>query len=316
MFLVAIVLLAGGAAASVVWLITSSGDRSRQRLAAVGAPAGRSPGAAGAPRPSARTDAVPSLTQALQATTLWNDLQLHLVRAGWLLRPSEFIAMCAGAAILGTGLALLITGSLAQAVVLGLIAAAVPYVMLSSRRQRRLRMLTTQVPDALDMLASSLRSGCALLRAMQVVRSQMHPPIAEEFGRVVDEVQFGLTVEQAMDNLVARTGSYDIELIVTAVQTQLTVGGNLAEIFDSIAEMIRERVRLLGELQTASAEGRMSAGILLALPFVMAFMINLISPGYLTPLFTEPLGLMLLGVGGGLMVIGALVMRKMIDIEL
>ena len=266
--------------------------------------------------PAARTDAVPSLTQALQATTLWNDLQLHLVRAGWLLRPSEFIAICAGAAIVGMGAALLVTGSFPQAVVLGVIAAMAPYAMLSSRRQRRQRMLTTQVPDALDMLGSSLRSGCALLRAMQVVRSQMHPPIAEEFGRVVDEVQFGLTVEQAMDNLVARTGSYDIELIVAAVQTQLTVGGNLAEIFDSIAEMIRERVRLLGELQTASAEGRMSAGILLALPFVMAFMINLISPGYLTPLFTEPLGLLLLGAGGGLMIIGALVMRKMIDIDL
>lgn len=255
------------------------------------------------------------LTQALQATSLWQDLQLQLIRAGWMLRPSEFIALCGGAGIGGLGLGWLVLRSLGQGIVLGVLGTAVPYVLLKSRQQRRLKMLTSQTPNALDMLASSMRSGCALLRAMQVVRSQMHPPVAEEFGRVVDEVQFGLTVEQALTNLVVRTDSYDLELIVTAVQTQLTVGGNLAEIFDSIAEMIRERVRLLGELQAATAEGRMSAGILLAMPFIMAFLINLISPGYLAPLFQEQLGLILMGIGGVLMAIGALIMRKLIDID-
>jgi tight adherence protein B len=99
------------------------------------------------------------------------------------------------------------------------------------------------------------------------------------------------------------------------VQTQLSVGGNLAEIFDNIAEMIRERVRLLGELAAATAEGRLSAGILTGMPFVMAFLVHLISPGYLRPLFHEKLGLILVGVAVVLMSLGALVMRKLIDID-
>lgn len=314
LLIAAIVLLGTGVVGAVVWLVTASGDRGRQRLAALGATEGASSSASTA-APHTRADAVPMLTQALQATSLWQDLQLQLIRAGWMLRPSEFIALCGGAGIGGLGLGWLVLRSLGQGIVLGVLGTAVPYVLLKSRQQRRLKMLTSQTPNALDMLASSMRSGCALLRAMQVVRSQMHPPVAEEFGRVVDEVQFGLTVEQALTNLVVRTDSYDLELIVTAVQTQLTVGGNLAEIFDSIAEMIRERVRLLGELQAATAEGRMSAGILLAMPFIMAFLINLISPGYLAPLFQEQLGLILMGIGGVLMAIGALIMRKLIDID-
>jgi len=151
---------------------------------------------------------------------------------------------------------------------------------------------------------------------MQVVRSQMHPPITEEFGRVVDEVQYGIPIETALDNMVTRTGSYDLELIVAAVQTQLSVGGNLAEIFDSIGEMIRERVRLLGELGAATAEGRMSAGILIAMPIGMGLIVNMMNPGYLTPLFHDPLGLILLGVGGGLMVVGAIIIRSLINVDI
>ncbi len=312
--IVGISLLAVGAVGSVLWLLTASGDRSRQRLQALG-PVESGGGQVAAPPGGVRVDSVPMLTQALQSTELWQELQMQLIRADWMLRPSEFIALSAGVGIAGAGLGWLILRSLGQGIVLGGVGAFVPYMLMKGREQRRLKMLTSQIPDALDMLSSSMRSGCALLRAMQVVRSQMHPPIAQEFGRVVDEVQFGLTVDQALTNLVGRTGSYDLELITAAVQTQLTVGGNLAEVFDSIAEMIRERVRLLGELQAATAEGRMSAGILLAMPFVMAFMINILNPGYLQPLFKQPLGLILVGVAVVLMAIGALVMRKLIDID-
>jgi len=182
-------------------------------------------------------------------------------------------------------------------------------------QQKRLKAISGQLPDALDILAGSLRSGFALLRAMQVVRTQMPPPVSEEFGRVVDEVQYGNTIDVALDNLVARTGSYDLELIVSAVQTQLKVGGNLAEVFDSIAGMIRERVQLLGELQAATAEGRMSATILLGMPFAMAGIIMLISPGYLNPLLSDVRGYLLIGVGAALMGIGALVIQKLVNID-
>jgi tight adherence protein B len=314
-FVLAGLALAGVAVSMLVWVLAPAGNRSRQRLANLGGAGGvavdSSPQAAGV-----RRDAVPVLTQALQNTPLWQNLQIELIRADWLLRPSEFVALCAGAAAGVMGLAWLIFHSLGMGLALGVCVAALPYSLLKSQQQKRLKMLSLQLPDGLDMLAGSLRSGFSILRAMQVVRSQMHPPIAQEFGRVVDEVQFGIPIEAALDNMVTRTGSYDLELIVAAVQTQLAVGGNLAEIFDSISEMIRERVRLMGELSSATAEGRMSAGILLAMPIGMGLIVNMMNPGYLSPLFHDPMGLILLGAGGGLMLVGSLIIRALINVDI
>jgi len=297
-----------------VWALVATGDRSRRRLATLGVTE-TSGGDVVVSAPGVRNDAVPHLTRVLEGSSTAQQLQLELIRAGWMVRPSEFVALCLGVGAIACALGALLTHSILQGLVLAIVGAAVPYMVLKSRQQRRSKMLSQQLPDALDMLSGSLRSGFSVLRAMQVVRSQMHPPIAEEFGRVVDEVQYGIPLESALDNLVTRTGSYDLELIVSAVQTQLSVGGNLAEIFDGIGEMIRERVRLLGELQAATAEGRLSAGILLAMPFVMAFLVNIMSPGYLAPLFKSQLGLILVGVALLLMGVGAIIMRKLIDID-
>ncbi len=151
---------------------------------------------------------------------------------------------------------------------------------------------------------------------MQLIASQMHPPISEEFFRVVEEVQFGASVSEALDNLIDRTRDYDLELVVAAVQTQLEIGGNLAEILDNIGGMIRERVKLSGEIAAATAEGRMSAGILLALPFGIAFVMNITNPGYMTPLFTTHLGHILLLIGLALMGLGAIVIKKLVTIDI
>ena len=315
MILIAAGLLLGGIAVGmVVYLMVPSSSRSRQRLATLGASGGGSAEISDSPS-GIRTDPVPFLTQTLQNTALWQELQLHLIRAGWMLRPSELVAICIGAGLVGTALGAMITKSIALGAIVGLVALAAPRIIMGSIQQTRMKTLSAQLPDALDMLAGSMRSGFSVLRAMQVVRSQMHPPIAQEFGRVVDEVQFGIPLEAALTNLVQRTGSYDLELVVAAIQTQLSVGGNLAEIFDSICDMIRKRVRLFGELSAATAEGKMSAGILLAMPLVMALAVNTMNPGYMAPLFSDPLGLMVLGVGVGLMIVGTLVIRKLIDVD-
>jgi len=124
-----------------------------------------------------------------------------------------------------------------------------------------------------------------------------------------------VSLEAALDHLVARTANYDLELIVSAVQTQLSLGGNLAEILGNIAEMIRERVRLSGEISAATAEGRMSAGILLAMPFGVAILISIVSPAYLAPLFAKPLGWAMLGGGALLMLLGTITIKKMMDID-
>lgn len=299
---------------SLVLVFVGSNDRSRQRLATLEAK-GATSGEATVTATGARVDNAPTLTRALENSEWGQALQVGLIRAGWMLRPSEFVALCLLVGAGAAALVMLISHSLIEGIIIGLVGLAAPHFALKSRQQKRIKDLSAQLPDGLDMLAGSLRSGFSVLRAMQVVRSQMHPPIAEEFGRVVDEVQYGIPLEVALDNLVERSGSYDLELIVAAVQTQLAVGGNLAEIFDSIAEMIRERVRLLGELQAATAEGRLSAGILLAMPFVMALAVNVMSPGYLAPLFHTQMGLILVGVALVMMGLGAIILRKLIEID-
>jgi tight adherence protein B len=299
---------------SLVLVFAGSNDRSRQRLATLEAK-GATSGEATVPTTGARVDNAPTLTRALENSEWGQALQVGLIRAGWMLRPSEFVALCLLVGAGAAALVMLISHSLIEGIIIGLVGLVAPHFALKSRQQKRIKDLSAQLPDGLDMLAGSLRSGFSVLRAMQVVRSQMHPPIAEEFGRVVDEVQYGIPLEVALDNLIERTGSYDLELIVAAVQTQLAVGGNLAEIFDSIAEMIRERVRLLGELQAATAEGRLSAGILLAMPFVMALAVNVMSPGYLAPLFHTQMGLVLVGVALVMMGLGAIILRKLIEID-
>ena len=160
------------------------------------------------------------------------------------------------------------------------------------------------------------RSGQSILSGMQIIVTQMQQPITDEFARVIQEVKFGASLSDALDDMVHRTDNYDMELIISAVQTQLTVGGNLAEVLDNIGTMIRDRVRLAGEISAATAEGRMSAMILVGMPILLAFIINIVSPGYLTPLFTETLGRMLLGGAIMLMLTGVLIIRGMLNIDL
>jgi len=261
-------------------------------------------------------DHVPIITNLLRRTEIQNALQLEILRAGWLLRPSELIAIIVGAALTGAFIGLVTSQRWPVAILGAGIGAVIPWVMLKTRQSSRAKALNAQIPEAMDMLASALRSGFSFLRGLQLIASQMHPPISQEFFQVVEEVQFGASVSEALDNLIDRTHDYDLELVVSAVQTQLEIGGNLAEILDNIGGMIRERVKLSGEIAAATAEGRLSAGILLALPFGIAFVMNITNPGYMAPLFTTSLGHILLLIGVVLMGLGAVVIKKLVTIDI
>jgi tight adherence protein B len=263
-----------------------------------------------------RSDPIPQISEALRGTAFWDGVQMQLLRAGLLLRPSEALIICSITMIAGLVIGWLITGQAILGILTAGLGLGAPYMYMMQRAARRQSALTSQLPDALDMLSSALRSGYALTRGFQVVSSQMHPPIADEFQRVLQEVQVGISVSDALKGLLARSDSYDLELVVAAMQTQLTMGGNLSEVLDNIAGMIRERVRLQGEIDAATSEGRLSAAILVAMPIVIALMISAISPGYLDPLFTERLGLMLLAAAGGMMLTGILIIKKMLDIDI
>ncbi|NLJ36904.1 MAG: hypothetical protein GX358_11825 [candidate division WS1 bacterium] len=262
-------------------------------------------------------DPAPLLTGLLQRSSLGKQLQLAILRAGLVWRPSEFAALTSGAAMGGYLLGFLAgRGNVTLGLLVAVLAGAAPYIYLKGKHSQRQRRLSAQIPDMLDILAASLRSGQSFLSGVQIIVSQMQPPITDEFARVIQEVKFGASLSDALGDMVERADNYDMELIISAVQTQLTVGGNLAEVLDNIGTMIRDRVQLAGEISAATAEGRMSAMILGGMPFLLAFLINVVSPGYLTPLFTETLGHMMLGGALVLMLSGILIIRSMLNIDL
>jgi len=262
-------------------------------------------------------DPAPLLSGILQNSKLGKRLQLLILRAGLVWRPSELVALTLACILLGYIIGILSSrGSITMGIILALLASVGPYVYLKAKQARRQAHLSAQIPDMLDILSSSLRSGHSFLSGVQILVSQMQPPLTDEFARVVQEVKFGASLTDALGDLVYRTENYDMELIVSAVQTQLAVGGNLAEILDQIGTMIRDRIALAGEVSAATAEGRFSAMILVGMPFVLAFIVNSVSPGYLSPLLTDPLGQMMLAAAAGLVVVGVLIIRKMLDVEL
>jgi len=296
-------------------LVFAGGQSASERLAdSSGAP--RDAAVAVDTAPLGRSDPLPGLSDAVEGTPFWENMQMQLLRAGLLLRPSEALIISTISMVAGLVLGWVLTGQPILGILTGALGLGAPYMYMTQRAARRQAALTSQLPDALDMLGSALRSGYALTRGFQVVSSQMHPPIAEEFERVLQEVQVGISVSEALDGLLMRTDSYDLELMVAAMQTQLTMGGNLSEVLDKIANMIRERVRLQGEINAATSEGRMSAGILIAMPIVMSIVISAVNPNYLDPLFTEKLGIMMLMGAGLLMLTGILIIKKMLEIDI
>lgn len=262
----------------------------------------------------AEIDPAPLLSGILQNSAIGRRLQLAILQAGLVWRPSEFAVLSVGCGLLGYLVGFLAgRGSIPMGLLLAFMGALAPYTYLKAKQAQRQRRLSAQIPDMLDILSSSLRSGHSFLSGAQIVVTQMAPPLTDEFARVIQEVKFGASLSDALTEMVHRTENYDMELIISAVQTQLSVGGNLAEVLDNIGNMIRERVRLAGEIAAATAEGRFSAMILVGMPFLLAFIINVVSPGYLTPLFVEPLGRMMLGGAVLLMLSGLLIIRGMLN---
>lgn len=305
----AVLALVGGAAVVALAFrkpATVDGDATALAPAGVGGPSSRA---------AVLDDPSPLISLALSRLGMTKRVQRALLQAGLLVRPSEIIALGLGLAAIGFTIGFFVRGW-PGALVLTAAGGYLPVIYVNLRSTRRRQLLVAQLSDALAMMASSLRSGYSFMRAMQVVKDEMEPPIAEEFGRVLDELNVGVSQERALKHLLDRCPNPDIELVVTACQIQSTVGGNLAEILDTTADMIRERVRLQGEIAALTAEGRLSAGILTALPIVLALVVNRLSPGYLSPLVETKLGLVMLGGGVGAMMMGVLIIKKMLAVRI
>jgi tight adherence protein B len=192
---------------------------------------------------------------------------------------------------------------------------ALPLLYILRKRHKRMQQIEQQLPDALDLISRALKAGHAFPSGLQMVSEEAKDPIAGEFRIVHDEVNFGVAVPTALMNLANRVPSTDMRYFIIAVLIQRETGGNLTELLGNISTLIRERLKLLGKIRVLSAEGRMSALILCALPFVLAGVINIIHPKFMAVLWTDPMGLKMIYTALVMMMLGALWMRKIIRIR-
>jgi tight adherence protein B len=197
----------------------------------------------------------------------------------------------------------------------GLVLFVIPFIWLFNKRRVRLKNFAGQLSDALELVARALRAGHSLAAGMHVVAEEMPSPIADEFGRVYDEQNLGIAIEDALRNMCERVPNLDLRFFVTSVLIQRTTGGDLAEILDKIGYVIRERYRILGQVKALTAEGRLSGVILIALPFGLFLMMLHIKPDYIEKLWTHPLGIKMSVAALVAQLLGALVIKKIVNIK-
>ena len=276
----------------------------------------------------AQSSAISALNRVVEQRDFGANISRELARADLKLKVSEYLFIWAGA-IVGIPVGMFIFGfffpalhnpiALLIGVVVGFF---LPRFYVKRRQGGRLNSFNKQLPDTITLLANALRAGSSFLQAIELVVRESRPPISTEFQRVIREVNLGLPFEQALENMVRRVESEDLDLMATAISIQYQVGGNLAEILDSIAYTIRERVRIKGEIRTLTAQQRISGYVVAFLPIGLSGLLFVIAPGFMDPMFDPavnvsgiPTGMVLIGVGLTMMFIGFMAIRKIVDIE-
>ena len=276
----------------------------------------------------AQSSAMAQFNKVVEERDFGANLARDLARADLKLKVSEFLGIWA-AAIVGVPLLFLVLsivmpalGSPVALLVGALLGFLLPRMWLGRRKSKRLGAFNKQLPDTITLIANALRAGSSFLQAIELVVRESRPPISTEFSRVIREVNLGLPFETALENMVRRVKSDDLELMATAISIQHTVGGNLAEILDSIAFTIRERVRIQGEIRTLTAQQRLSGYVVGFLPIALAGFIFLVAPTFFEPMFQNPpgilglpAGMIILAIGGFSMFMGFMFIRKIVDIE-
>ena len=271
---------------------------------------------------------IAGLTRVIEGQDLSTRLSTEIARADLKLRPAEFLFAWIASpfvfAFIGYVLGYVVPG-FQHPVTLAILFAAGAYFprwFVGFRQRRRLTSFNKQLPDTITLLANSLRAGSSFLQGVELVTREARPPISEEFERVVREMSLGVALQPALGNLVRRVASEDLELMVTAINIQSQVGGNLATVLDSIAYTIRERVRIQGEIKTLTAMQRYSGYVITLLPVGLAALLFLISPSYITvmlqkppELFGLPTGIVFFILGGLSMAIGYVFIRRIVEIK-
>lgn len=243
------------------------------------------------------------------------SLSEHLARANLKLRSSEFVMIQVGFMAAGAALAVLRFGFSPQFVISGVVAYLLPMRYVYWRQRRRLKAFNGRLPDTLSLLSNAMKAGLSLPQAIESVAHNGSPPISEELERVIRETKLGTPTSTALSNMVRRVGSEDLDLIVTAIAIQSSVGGNLARILDGISHTIRQRVQMKAQVSAMTAQMRASGWIITLLPFIVAGILNIITPSYFGIMFTDPGGRVLLVLAGISIFIGNLFVRRITNFK-
>ena len=271
-------------------------------------------------------DLADKMDSALSGRGFFGPTKERISKADVKLRVSEYIVFVFLSAI-GVAVAtyFLMNQNKFLVVIGAVVGMQIPRIYLSMTASKRINSFDGQLSDTLNLWVNALRSGYSVLQGMEAIATELPPPVSREFERVVQEVRLGLGMEEALNNMYNRVPSEDLDLVITAVNIQREVGGNLAEILDTISYTIRERVRIKGEIRSLTAQGRISGWVVGLLPLALAGLLYMINPDYISQLWDKdkpwvlepflPCGWVVIGVAGFMMLMGVVAISKIVNIE-
>jgi len=257
-----------------------------------------------------------SIDQAVAGRGFAQRISTELAQADLKLTVGEYLVLIL-TSVLGTGLIFYLVMHRNLILTFGglVLGFFLPRFYVKYRQNKRLKDFNNQLGDAINLLANGLRSGYSLLQAMDAVANELPPPISVEFQRVVREIGLGLSNERAMNNMLRRIPSDDLDLMITAINVQHEVGGNLAEILETISHTIRERVRIKGEIRVLTSQQMLSGYVLAFLPIGLGLYLYAINPDYMGAMFQDPCGWAMVVTGGVMITLGFVIIRKIVNIE-
>jgi tight adherence protein B len=258
---------------------------------------------------------IPAFDTLLRRSERVSLLQKMLAQGNLDVRAGNFLMLCVVSALVLATIAIIAGGNLLFGWVGALLGFFIPYAYASHMRTRRFQKFEEKFPEAIDTLARAVRAGHAFTTALEMIANEVSEPVAGEFRQLYEEQKFGLPVRDALINLADRIPLVDIKFFVTAVMLQRETGGNLAEILDNLSYVIRERFKILRQVRVHTAQGRLTMVLLMALPPTIVVIMLLLNPGFIRPLFTDPIGHALIVGGITLQTMGYFVIRRIIRIQ-
>ena len=259
---------------------------------------------------------VPFLNRILPIFPGVEGMRLYMEQANVQYTLGFFILLTMALGMVGFLAGTLFKLQLAASILIAVFLATLPTLSLRRQKNKRMAKFEKQLPDALGLIARALRSGHAFTSGMKLAADEFDDPIGTEFNETLDEINFGVSVAEALKNMTERVDCPDLKFFVVSVILQRETGGNLAEIIEGLAEIIRERFKFRGKLKTLSAEGRLSANILIVLPIFMAVYMFFVAPQVISVLYTDPIGRAMSVIMVVLMIVGYLMMRRIVKVEI